>query len=183
MSLKSLFAAALLTALSSAPAQALHHSLNDWWLTTDSFGGLKQSEYDPTFYFAVSKSTTWNPADTYEIMPGYRWATTQEILDAFVPSVANSKLYNYNYYSQGGWAGYTWEGHRRYFFRASDSAATDHFLHAGQFSFYEGGTSSSTTNFAGLVLIETAAVPLPGALGLMLAGLGGLGLARRKRKS
>ena len=147
----------------------------DWHLTTDSLGGLRQSTWDSSVWFAVSQSTTWDPTATYEAPDGYRVATTAEAMTIFIPvNVAPP----YVYYNQGGWSGYVWGGAARYYFRFADSAITNSYKHVGNFDSYQVQYSAATSNFAGMVLI---AVPEPSSA--FLLGLGSFGLlARRNRK-
>lgn len=53
-------------------------SVDDWWLQTDTNGGLRQNTTVSNIYFAVSKETTFSTADTYEAIDGYRFLSTLE---------------------------------------------------------------------------------------------------------
>ncbi|MFW2544614.1 VPLPA-CTERM sorting domain-containing protein [Primorskyibacter sp. 2E107] len=177
--LPALLGLAFFLSVSPARLSAATIAVEDWWLQTDTLGGLRQSTTDGRFYFAVSQSNVWSPGDTYEAPTGYRVATTAEGEAVF--NQGNSS-YVYTYYSQGGWSGYYWEGKSRALFRFSDSHLTGAYKHAGNFDEYYVQTSPSTTDFAGLVLIaDMAAVPLPASGVLLMLGLGGFGLMRRRK--
>lgn len=166
--------------LSIGRAEAATIAANDWWLQSDSLGGLRQSTVNDQMFYAVSQSNVWNPGDTYEAPTGYRLATTAEGLAA----VGAPGLAEYTYYNQGGWSGYVWEGLARYYFRFSDSNVTFRAKHAGNHDNASLFNTGAVTNFAGMVLIvDTSTVPVPAALPLLLLGLGGLGFAARRRKA
>jgi len=152
-------------------------SVDDWHLTTDSFGGLKQSATSSDIYFAVSKNTSWNSLDEYEMLDGYRWATSTEFF-ALIPTHTST----YSYYDQGGWNGYTWEGQSRYYFQFADLFATHAGIWEGYQHDYSGGATSYNNYFAGFVLIKDNEVPSPSVITLMALGLAGMTLFRRKRK-
>lgn len=63
--------ALLVITLISGPVQAIFIPIADWHLTSDDYGGLKQSWMADNVYFAVSKSTVWDPNDDYEMLDGY----------------------------------------------------------------------------------------------------------------
>ena len=45
---------------------------------TDSCNSYKQSTYDQKIFYAVSESTYWDVARTYDCPLGFHWASTQE---------------------------------------------------------------------------------------------------------
>lgn len=169
--------------LSVTGANAAVIALDDWWLQTDTLGGLRQSTWNEDYYFAVSQSSTRTAGDTYETPDGYRWATTAEGLAVFT---SHNFSGNFVYWGQGGWNGYTYEGQGRYHFIFSDSDTTYRYKHAGNYDEYLLNTAGGpiVTNFAGLVLIreEVSAVPVPAALPLLAGGLGLLGAVGRRRQ-
>lgn len=165
--------------LSSLSAQAEHVALEDWWLTTDAFGGLKQSESAPEYYFAVSKTNAIDiySGDTYETPEGYRIATSAEGVAAFT-SNQNAGAYNLTYHNQGGWNGYSWEGSTRTKFLFSDSLSTNLYKHTGNRDDYKPQvTSHFTTQIAGFVLVKDVPVPLM----FSALGLGLIGFSKRKK--
>lgn len=168
---------AFLLAVFALPSQAATIALNDWWLQTDGHGGLRQSTWEPTMFFAVAKDNVWSKGDVYEAPTGYHWASSAEASAL----LSNSNVPpNYTYYNQGGWSGYNWEGKNRFYFRFSDSHLNNTYKHAGNYDSYKVQTTSSLSGFAGLVLIQDA-VPAPTPSGLGLMGLGALMLLRRRQ--
>lgn len=170
----------LLLALSSITAQAQHVALEDWWLTTDDFGGLKQSTSAPDFYFAVSKNNSIKnyPGYTYETPEGYRIATTEEAESVFFSTTNGGTSNTYTYFNQGGWQGYSWEGTTRFHFLFSDSLETKAYKHVGNFDHYQVQYTSNISNIAGFVLIKDVPAPfMLSALGLAL-----IGFSKRKKR-
>jgi hypothetical protein len=179
-------------ALTCASAQAEFISSDDWWLTTDNFGGLKQSITAPNYFFAVSKENVWDTSATYGNIDGYRIATTAE-----GQSVFNQNNYsgNHTYYNQGGWSGYNWEGKPRYYFRFADSVQNNAYKHSGNYDEYHVQFSDITSNFAGFVMVrDETATSLPNnaphataadvsAPALFGAGLGLLLMGLRRRQA
>jgi hypothetical protein len=168
-------------------------SVDDWHLTTDNNGGLRQlaqSQFSD-IYLAVSKDTTFNSIDTYEIMAGYRQMTTAEAVTRFLGNGAFGTLPIFSYYNQAGWSGYTWEGKNRYQFIYSDTVTTGHYKHAGNYESHNntGSFNINTTNFAGFVLIKDDSllnptdVPEPSTLAIFALGLMGLASRRFKKQS
>ncbi|XQW84281.1 PEP-CTERM sorting domain-containing protein [Thalassotalea piscium] len=158
--------------------------VEDWHLTTDDLGGLRQSSASENVFYAVSKIWTLDRTDTFEPIAGYYFATHQEWRD-LVGFAYNA---NRGYRNQGGWNEYEWEGVERRFFLFADSLATGWYKHAGnndttsnQTNFYQG-----RTGMAGFVMIKgvkpNVTVPESSTLVLFLAGVMGL-LSCRLRKS
>ena len=186
--LVTLFAISVSTSSFAVPIAA-----SDWHLTTDGFGGLKQSWNSTDVFFAVSKIANYNPNDTYETIAGYHFATTAEYIaltDIYNTGGTNKSVC----YGQGGWAGYNWEGRDRYGFLFADSYSTGNLLHAGgrEVSGWLDGTysnvsyvTSATTNnlWAGFIMVKDAAVPEPSIALLMASGLIAFGVVRIKRKA
>jgi hypothetical protein len=166
-------------------AQATPISVSDWHLTTDGFGGLKQSQLSEDVYFAVSRSNVFDDTNTYEMLDGYHWASSEEYISLIGETIST----NYAYYGQGGWSQYEWEGLTRYQFFFSDTETTDRIQHVGNFEYatwvrditsYHSGYGNNF--FAGFVLVKDASqVPGPASIALMGLGLVGLGFARRKK--
>jgi hypothetical protein len=181
--------------LSCASAQAEFISSDDWWLTTDNLGGLRQSTTNPDYFFAVSKDNIMDTTATYGNIDGYRIATTAEGESVF-NQAHTSGIQTYTYYSQGGWSGYTWEGKNRYYFRFADSVQTDAYKHAGNYDEYYVEYQPITSGvFAGFVMVrDGTATSLPNnaphaaatdvsAPALLGAGLGLLLMGLRRRKA
>jgi hypothetical protein len=172
-------------AFASLSAQAEIISVDDWWLQTDSLGGLRQSTTNPDFYFAVSDSNVWSPTATYEAMAGYRVATTAEGTAVF-----NQKNVSgiFTYYNQGGWNDYMWEGKNRYLFRFSDSNTTNAYKHAGYHDEYRLEHSSTANSFAGMVMIKepenassASLADVSAPMGIAALAFAGLMLMRRRQ--
>lgn len=178
--------------LASAGASAEFISSDDWWLTTDNLGGLRQHSGNPDYFFAVAKNNVWDKNATYGNIDGYRIATTEEGQVVFTGSNSPSI---YSYYNQGGWNGYTWEGQQRLYFRFADSVQTGAYKHAGQYDSSPVYYSPNEGGFAGMVMIRDAnATSLPNnaphstavsdvsAPVLLGAGVGLLLMGLRRRK-
>lgn len=170
-------------------ANAAIISVADWHLTTDNSGGLRQltqSQFSD-IYLAVSKDTTFNSSDTYEIMAGFRQMTTAEAVARFLGNGAPGTLPIFSYYNQAGWNSYTWEGKVRHQFIYSDSVTTGHYKHAGNYESHNNtsGFNSNTTNFAGFVLIkdDTLLVPEPSTLTIFALLMIGFASRRIKKQS
>jgi hypothetical protein len=142
-----------------ASAQAEFISSDDWWLTTDNLGGLRQSTTAPDYFFAVSKENVWDKSATYGNIDGYRIATTAEGQSVFYSLDHNG---GWTYYGQGGWNGYTWEGKGRSTFRFADSVQTNAYKHAGHGDSFQIYYSEQTSSFAGFVMVrDETATSLP----------------------
>jgi hypothetical protein len=123
-----------------------------WMLTSDRCGGFRQSTYDNSVYYAVSKSNIWDKTKDYSCPCGYHWATTAEGRKVFKSNSNWSRTYVYQ--NQCGWSGYTYEGVNRHYFRFQDSATTNAYKHAGNRDEHQVQFTSSTSNFAGIVCIK-----------------------------
>ena len=119
-------------------------------LTADSCGGLRQSTYNSSVYYAVSSSTTWDKSKFYHCPEGYYWACTDEGRKIFKSTSGST----YVYYGQCGWSGYNFAGAARYFFRFRDSASTNAYKNAGNYDAYQVETTTNTKYFAGIVCIK-----------------------------
>jgi hypothetical protein len=127
----------------------------DWMLTDDQCNGFRQSTYDSSVYYAVSKVNVWNLHKNYDCPCGYHWATTAEGISIFK---ADGSSTTYVYYGQCGWHQYSFANLNRQYFRFRDSTKTYSSKHAGS---YEQAPvhytiKSVISNFAGIVCIKDA---------------------------
>lgn len=175
--MRRLLSALVLLSAFSLPAHSATIALNDWWLQTDTLGGLRQNEQAPTMFFAVAQDNVWSKGDVYEAPTGYHWASSSEASAL----ISGLQVGTHVYYNKGGWSGYTWEGKSRHYFRFSDSHLNNSYKHAGNYDAYQVQYSTNINNFAGLVLIQDAA-PAPAPAGLGLMGLAALMLLRRRNR-
>lgn len=187
--LKAAFAGVIFSVSGFANAGLI--DIDDWHLTTDSLGGLRQAELSEDVFFAVSKSNVYDPNSTYEMLTGYHWASSEE----YMSLIGESGGSTHAYYNKGGWSGYSWEGAARYQFMFTDTAVTNRIQHAGNYetarhvrditSYH---TSYGNNYFAGLVLVKDpvlqsalgTAIPEPTSLAIFALGL--MGLASRRFK-
>ena len=165
--------------LAAAPVQAALIPFAAWHLSTDLFGGLKQSDIADDVYFAVGVSTTaLNPNDTYEIPVGFHWATASEYAAIMDPLRGNSDFGLNTYYNRGGWSGYHWNGQTRHTFAFADTHINGLAKHAGNsdgayFNPYQ------ANSHAGLVLVKD----VPGPASIVVFGLACLGLGVRRQSN
>ncbi|OUR88150.1 hypothetical protein A9Q81_24625 [Gammaproteobacteria bacterium 42_54_T18] len=106
----------------------------EWHNSNDTFGGVKKATFADDLFLVVSKSGTYNKAGTYEMLPGYHWATQAEWEARFDPyKAANGTdgLTAYNYYNLGGWVKYVFEGVERRDFLYADSSVTAKTVYVG----------------------------------------------------
>lgn len=168
----------------SGAANAALIKVEDWHLTTDNNGGLRQLTEYPDIYLAVAKSTIFSFNDIYEMMDGFRQITTAEAITLF-PGNQFSINRQFSYYNHGGWRGYQWEGVNRYVFAYADSALTGHYKHAGNYETHNntaGFQNLATNYFAGFVLIRTESIPAPSSLAIFALGVMGLAARRFKKR-
>ena len=121
-------------------------------LTADSCGGLRQSTYNSSVYYAVSSSTTWDKSKFYHCPEGYYWACTDEGRKIFKKNSNSGSTYVY--YGQCGWSAYKFAGSTRYYFRFRDSTSTNGFIHSGHYDQHQVGTTADTKYFSGIVCIK-----------------------------
>ncbi|WOH35754.1 hypothetical protein RI844_10200 [Thalassotalea fonticola] len=144
-------------------------SVADWHNTNDDYAGLKPSTFADDLFLAVSKSGVYNKASTYEMLPGYHWATFAELearLTDWKKENGSSDLGEYNYYDLGGWEKYQFDGVQRRDFIFADTAKNNRVVYAGiseskvtvhKSSWdenYSNAEKSSVKNWAGFVLIK-----------------------------
>lgn len=144
-------------------------SISDWHNADDDFGGLKQSTYADDLFLAVSKSGVYNKSDSYEMLPGYHWATYEELeerLEEWKDDNGSRDLGEFNYHGLGGWEKYAFDGVQRRDFIFADTAKNERVVYAGisesntldhKFSWdanYTNAKKNTVKNWAGFVLIK-----------------------------
>jgi hypothetical protein len=151
-------------------------TVDQWHLTTDEFGGLRQSSASDDVYYAVSKITKLNWNNTYQAIEGYHFASHQEWQNL----VGTEENPNLAYYNQGGWSGYRWEGEQRMYFLFSDTLQTDFvkLSNTSDTTSHKISLHKKSANIAGFMMIKDddyIQVPEPSSLTLLLISLfGGL---------
>jgi len=128
-----------------------------WMLTTDAFKGfrpLPSPAGTTRFWLCVSKSNAFDAKKKYDPPKGYEWALSE----TWNTSTVLASSSDYNYFSQGGWSSYVFEGISRQIFAFQDSLVTKRVVHAGNYPTMAGfqtfDLSSSSTQFAGIVAIK-----------------------------
>jgi hypothetical protein len=183
-------------------ANAALISSSVWHDTAGPVGGLLQSEFDDSIFYAQAGIFTFSYADTYSALDGYHFASAVEYRGLWDASVLLNGTPSYRslHYGQGGWSNYTNNSgvtDRRYFAFSdifNGVRETRDIVHAGNgelhAALYQGINYESGFNqcggcsFGGFILIEDeATVPEPSIIALFGLGLVGIGFARRKRQS
>lgn len=150
-------------------------SVSQWHESGDDFGGLKKLGFADDLYLAVSKTGVYDKSLSYEVMPGYHWATYEEQaerLAAWRAINAKETIDGRNYHNLGGWANYTFDGIDRRDFLYADTAQNTRVIYVGERE-YQNVTGGHTyeapyadddvltkTQWAGFVLIKDADMPL-----------------------
>ena len=127
----------------------------DWMDRTDNCGGFRQSLWDPRVYYAVAKQNIWDKAFPYECPAGFHWMSYAEAAPLFVSSSTTATVRTYS--GQCGWSSHYWHGLYRRYFRFSDShlsSGLNRFKDSADNEEYKTETSSSTSNFAGIVCMK-----------------------------
>jgi hypothetical protein len=181
-------------------ANAALISSSVWHDTAGPVGGLLQSEFDDSIFYAQAGISNFSYADTYSALDGYHFASAVEYRGLWDANVLLNGTPSYRslHHSQGGWSGYTnnsGDTNRRYFAFSdifNGVRETRDIVHAGNGEshaalsqninyenwFYARGGES----FGGFILIkDEAAVPEPSIIALFGLGLVGIGFARRRR--
>jgi hypothetical protein len=153
-------------------------AVDDWWLQTDTNGGLRESTTNSDYFFAVSQSNIWDKSATYESIAGYHIATTAEGIGVFNRGVNN---HIYTYHGHGGWSGYVYAGLTRQYFRFSDSDTTNASKYVGNCDGCSVQYNDTVERFAGFVMVKDYDVPEPSIIALFGLGLVGIGFARRRQ--
>jgi hypothetical protein len=191
--------------ITSIAAQAGVIAIEDWFDAGGSnSGGLTQSQFSDSLFFAVAQNVDFSSVDTYEVTEGWHIASYAEyssLQSAYTGGYGGYKMLN-----QDGWRGYkSTSGHTNYYFALSDMWSNDRHLravHAGKTAHYsvEHGyqmdgvlLKKDDHHFAGIVVIKdkdnaqawgsTSQVPEPSALAIFALGLMGLASRRFKKQS
>jgi hypothetical protein len=103
-----------------------------WMCTTDAFQGFRKMRHFPTVALAVSQSSTYVGGKVYDVPAGWHWATAAEVKAVPGWQVGGTC----NYFNQGGWDGFEWQGvHRvRFAVRLAHAPTADQsrFVTAGE---------------------------------------------------
>ncbi|WOH35753.1 hypothetical protein RI844_10195 [Thalassotalea fonticola] len=150
-------------------------SVSQWHENSDDFGGLRQSGYADDLYYVVSKTGVYDKNLSYEVIPGYHWATYEEQaerLDAYRAVNHYSTISDRNYHNLAGWSNYTYNGIERRYFVYANTAENTRVLAVGAREYqnissslsyntdYTDETLETVDTWAGFVLIKDAEVPL-----------------------
>jgi hypothetical protein len=128
--------ASLALLVSSNQVTATLITVDQWHDTTDLSQGLRESSFDSTVFFAVSKQNQFNFSDEYEVLDGFHLASFEEYDTLYKTylSAGNLATNNLVHHNQDGWRGYNWDGKNKYYFVLEDqlnSTTVNKVLHAG----------------------------------------------------
>lgn len=105
-----------------------------WHNTNDGFSGVKKATYADDLFLVVSQSGTYDKSATYEMLPGYHWASKTELeerLTLYRGENGTTDILGYNYYNLGNWTKYVFEDVERRDFIYADSSLTGKTVYAG----------------------------------------------------
>lgn len=163
--------------------------VEDWHLTSDEFGGLRQHDDLDNVFYAVSSLSRWDASSEYETIQGYHFATYDEYMSIIDSSGITNWSTEYHYRDRGGWNGYRPPGEslNHVLFRFADTTLHKRVVHAGQSSgvhsyVYQNADTYSAQ--AGFIMIKNQvinAVPEPSTLAIFALGMIGLLSCRFKR--
>jgi hypothetical protein len=181
-------------------ANAALISSSDWHDTAGSVGGLLQSGFDDSIFYAQAGISTFSYDDTYSELSGYRFASAGEYSALWAASVAlnGSPAGRFLHRGVGGWVGYTNNSGvaDRHYFAFSDIFNGDRefsdVAHAGNheviaasassYGYEPGFFSLEGANFGGFILIkDNGTVPAPSIIALFGLGLVVLCSVRRRK--
>ncbi len=130
----------------------------EWMEISDSYRGFRIIP-GTRLALAVSRSPVWDEHKVYDVPPGYRWATTAEVLTEAPHSLDGGDAY----FNKGGWEGCRWQGVERLAFVCVDSKNTGK-VHAVRSSLREypmnRGVSYAREAFAGVLCYRIDADPV-----------------------
>jgi len=188
--------------ITSIAAQAGVIAIEDWFDPAGSnSGGLTQSQFSDSLFFAVAQDVDFSATNTYEVTDGWHIASYAEfssLHQAYTGVSSGSYMLG-----QDGWSGYTsTSGNVGFYFALSDmwSVTGDVYaMHAGVLAWYTGAAFhrygeelvSTPGYFAGLVLVQDTAqawgttneAPEPSTLAIFALGLMALASRRFKKQS
>jgi len=130
-----------------------------WMQTDDHFKGfrpLASPSGTTRFWLCVSKENTFDQKKKYDPPKGYEWASS----DMWNSNTVLSNHSEYNYYNQGGWSSYTWNGTLRHCFCFKDTVSSKRIIHAGNyatmggFQTWDPVSPSNSYYFAGIVVYK-----------------------------
>lgn len=124
----------------------------DWMLTDDDCKGFRQSSWAPQIRYAVARQNVWNKTYPYQCPTGYHWASSAEYKAIMDNQPATGSFYRYS--NQCGWSAQVWHGQTRTYFRFSDSATNNRYLHSESHETSAHATDGTLTSFAGIVCIQ-----------------------------
>jgi hypothetical protein len=187
--------------ITSIAAQAGVIAIEDWFDAGGSnSGGLTQSQFSDSVFFAMAQDVDFSSGDTYEITDGWHIASFAEY--SSLHQAYNGSFQGHFMYNQDGWNGYiNASGHESQYFAFSDmwnSATPNQAAHAGNSASYDGENFHTYGDwlvgsqwFAGIIVIQdtaqvwgtTSEVPEPSTLAIFALGLMGLASRRFKKQS
>jgi hypothetical protein len=184
-------------------ANAALISASVWHDASGPVGGLLQSGFDDTVYYAQSTGYNFRITDTFEMISGFHVASAAEYVGLWDANLSSNGVpaSRYVHFDLGGWSLYTNTSGElsNYYFALAGNIGGDFgtrdAVHAGWFEDFAVGSISTGdglglsqlsnfdgSHFAGFVLVKDAAsVPEPQIIALFGLGLVGFGLARRRQ--
>lgn len=123
--------------------------LPDWIFTEDTCGGLRQSSFESSVYYARANTSTRNTS--LSIPSGYHWATHEEYT-TLIPSVMSGDVYSGKCGIPSGYPKIN--GVEQWEFMFSNTMSTGISIHVGVGEGQAMSVWDEPNNFAGYVLIK-----------------------------